>query len=145
VAEPLGDPDTLGRVAANRDVLARIAAGAIRARKADAWNPGGWVMRTHPDFTELIERSAPDDVRVVLGMTTLVDGRDRIYAVGYGMSLVWLRLPSGPAYDDAIAGSEAVPVEGLPGWLQVDGWRVDLGRWVRASQSLTREFVPPDA
>jgi hypothetical protein len=53
VAEPLGDPDALGRVAANRDVLARIATGAIRSRKADAWNPSGWVMRTHPDFTEL--------------------------------------------------------------------------------------------
>jgi len=145
VAERLGDPEALGRVAANRDVLARIAAGAIPSRKADAWNPGGWVMRTHPDFTELLGRVGQADLQVVCGLTVLADAADRIYGVGYGMSVVWLRVPSGPAYDDAIAGGVASPVEGFPGWLQPDGWRVDLGAWVRASQTLTRDHVPTDA
>jgi hypothetical protein len=145
VAQQLGDPDALGRIAANRDVLERIVAGAIRARKPDAWNPGGWVMRTHPDMTELIEGAAPDDVRIVYGMTVLADPAGRIYAVGYGMSIIWLRVPSGPAYDDAVAGDEASAVEDLPGWVGVDGWRVDLASWVRASAALTRDLVAADA
>ena len=145
MAQPIADPDALAGIAANRAVLARIAAGASPAKKADAWNPGGWVMRTHPDFTELLEGVAPDDVRIVQGMTVLADHVGRIYGVGYGMSRVWFRVPSGPAYDDAIAGGEATAVEELPGWIWVDGWRVDIGTWVRASAALTREFVSADA
>jgi hypothetical protein len=147
MAERAGDPVALGRVTANRAVLARLADGAERSHDgAGPWSPDGWVMRTHPDLSEAIEKAAPDDLRLVHGVATLVDGADRIYAVGWGTGGVWLRVPSGPAFDDAVGG-DATAVEGLAGWVVVDAWRVDLGQWVRASAALTRDLVPaePDA
>jgi hypothetical protein len=141
MAQPVTDPAQLARIPANRDVLVRVTEGAMPARAADAWNPGGWVMRTHPDLTEALETVAPDDVRIVAGMTLLVTPGDFVYGVGAGMSIVWLRVPSGPALDDALGGGEASAVEELPGWIGVDAWRVDLGTWVRASAALTREIL----
>jgi hypothetical protein len=101
-------------------------------------------MRTHPDLTEALERAAPDDLRMVQGMATLVDAGDRIYAVGRGTGSVWLRVPSAPAHDDAVGG-DARPIKDLPDWVEVEAWRVDLGAWVRASAALTRDIVPGDA
>ena len=101
-----GAAEALGRVAANTAVLARIADGAERsADGVGPWSPDGWVMRTHPDLTEALERASPDDLRMIVGVAALVDPADRIYAVGRGTSSVWLRVPSGPAYDDAIGGA----------------------------------------
>jgi hypothetical protein len=145
VAERLGNPEALGRVATNRDVLARIAAHAIPARKADAWNPGGWVMRTHPDFTEVIEREAPADLQVVYGMSVLVDSAGRIYAVGWGMSRLWVRSSRGPGFDEAVASGAAFAGDGLPDWIAVDAWKVDRGERIRASAELTRELATTDA
>jgi hypothetical protein len=143
--ERAGDPATLRRVAANVAALARIADGAERSPDGvGPWTPDGWVMRTHPDLTEALERVAPDDLRMIVGVATLVDPADRIYAVGRGTGTVWLRVPSGPAYDDAIGG-EARSVPGLDGWIAIDAWHVDLGTWVRASAALTRELAPGDA
>jgi hypothetical protein len=146
MSERAGDPDALGRLAANRAVLERIADGAERAADGvSTWSPDGWVMRTHPDLTEALESVAPDDLQMVDGVATLVDAQERIYAVAWGTSGVWLRVPSGPAYDDAVAGPDAAGVEDLPGWIKVDAWRVDLPTWVRASAALTRDLVAPDA
>jgi hypothetical protein len=145
MAERAGDPHALGRVAANAAVLARIADGAERsADGVGPWSPDGWLMRTHPDLTEALESAAPDDLRMVHGMATLVDAADRIYAVGLGTGSVWLRIASGPAYDDAVGG-EARPVTGLASWVEVDAWRVDLAAWVRASAALTRDVLRADA
>ena len=91
MAQPVTDPAELARIPANRDVLARVTDGAIPARTADAWNPGGWVMRTHPDLTEALERVAPDDVRIVGGMTLLVTPADCVYGVGAGMTGLCVR------------------------------------------------------
>jgi hypothetical protein len=144
MAERAGDPVALGRVTANREVLARLADGAERSRDGvGPWSPDGWEMRTHPDLTEALEQSAADDLRVVYGVATLVDDAQRIYAVGWGTGGVWLRVPSGPAFDDAVGG-DATAVEGLAGWVAVDAWRVDLGQWVRASAALTRDLVPAE-
>jgi hypothetical protein len=136
----------LGRVAANRAVLARLAEGAQRSSGGvGPWSPDGWVMRTHPDLTEHVEGAAPDDLRMVYGIACLVDPADRIYAVALGTGSLWLRVPSGPAYDDAVEGGSARPVDGLGGWVEVDAWRVDIGPWVRASATLTREMRSADA
>jgi hypothetical protein len=143
--ERTGDPETLGRVAANVAVLARIADGAERSSGGvGPWTPDGWVMRTHPDLTEALERVAPDDLRMIVGVAALADPADRIYAVGRGTGTVWLRVPSGPAFDDAIGG-EARPVADLADWIAIDAWRVDLAAWVRASAALTRDIVRSDA
>jgi hypothetical protein len=143
--ERTGDPETLRRVAANVAALARIADGAQRSPDGvGPWSPDGWVMRTHPDLTEALERAAPDDLRMIVGVAALVDPANRIYAIGRGTGAVWLRIPSGPAYDDAIGG-EGQPVSDLAGWVAIEAWRVDLGTWVRASAALTRELVPGDA
>jgi len=146
MSERPGDPEALGRVAADRAVLARIADGAERSPGGvGPWSPDGWVMRTHPDLTEVVESVAPDDLRMVYGVATLVDASDRIYAVARGTGLLWLRIPSGPAYDDAIGGGTARPVADLPGWVEVEAWRVDLDTWIRSSAALTRDLVPTDA
>lgn len=147
MAERSGDPEALGRVAANRAVLARIADGAERAPGGvGPWSPDGWVMRTHPDLTEAVAAVAPGDLRMVHGVATMVDAAGRIYAVAWGTGGVWLRVPSGPARDDATGeGSDATPVEGLPGWVRVDAWRVALETWVRASATQTRDSVSADA
>jgi hypothetical protein len=140
------DPDALGRIGANRLVLARLAEGAQRSSSGvGPWSPDGWVMRTHPDFTEVVDRIAPDDLRMVHGVATLVDPEDRIYAVAWGMGYLWLRVPSGPALDDALAGGIATAVEGLAGWIVIHDWSIDLRPWLRASAALTRELVPLDA
>jgi hypothetical protein len=102
-------------------------------------------MRTHPDLTEAIGACAPDDLRIVLGVTTLVTPSDVIYAVGRGNAGVWLRVPSGPAYDDALGADEVGPVEELPGWIQLRAWRDDLAVWVRASAALSASLVGRDA
>jgi hypothetical protein len=102
-------------------------------------------MRTHPDLTEVVEAVAPDDLRMVHGVATLVDPQDRVYAVARGTGSLWLRVPSGPAYDDALAGGVAEPVEGLPDWVTIDAWRTELDTWIRASAALTRDLVPTDA
>jgi hypothetical protein len=142
MAERAGDPVALGRVVANQAVLARVAEGARPADGIGPWSPDGWVMRTHPDLTEALERAAPDHLRLVQGIASLVDDADRVYAVGWGTGGVWLRVPSGPAFDDAVGGGQAVTVDGLDGWLAIEAWRVDLGQWVRASAALTRDLVP---
>jgi hypothetical protein len=140
------DPTVLGRIAANRPVLARLADGARRSSGGvGPWSPDGYVMRTHPDFTEVVERVAPDDLRMVYGVATLVDPDERIYAVAWGMGYLWLRVPSGPAFDDAIAGGVATAVDELEGWVVIHDWSIDLGPWIRASAALTRELVPLDA
>jgi hypothetical protein len=140
------DPTVLGRIAANRPVLARLADGARRSSGGvGPWSPDGYVMRTHPDFTEVVERVAPDDLRMVYGVATLVDPDERIYAVAWGMGYLWLRVPSGPAFDDAIAGGVATAVDELEGWVVIHDWSIDLGPWIRASSALTRELVPLDA
>jgi hypothetical protein len=133
-------------VAANAGVLAQLAYGAQRSSGGvGPWSPDGWVMRTHPDFTEYVERAAPDDLRMVYGIASLVDATDRIYAVAWGTGSLWLRVPSASAYDDAVAGGTAKPVDELPGWVAIDVWRSDHASWIRASAALTRESVPPDA
>jgi hypothetical protein len=146
MAERPGDPEALGRVAANRAVLTAMAEGAERSSDGvGPWSPDGWVMRTHPDFSEVVGMVAPDDLRIVHGITTLVDAAVRIYAVAWGTGYLWLRVPSGPAFDDAVGGGTATEVDGLPGWVVVDGWRVDLATWIRASAVLTRDMIPADA
>jgi hypothetical protein len=146
MAERPGDPETLGRVADNAAVLAQLADGARRSSGGvGPWSPDGWVMRTHPDVTEYVERAAPDDLRMVYGVACLVDAADRIYAAGWGTSSLWLRVPSGSAYDDAVAGGTAKPIDELPGWVAIDVWRTDHASWIRASAALMRESVRPDA
>jgi hypothetical protein len=146
MAERPGDLVALGRLAANGPVLARLADGAQPSSGGvGVWSPDGYVMRTHPDLTEVVERVAPDDLRMVYGVATLIDAADRIYAVAWGQSALWLRVPSGPAYDDAIGGGVAEPVDGMPGWIRLHAWGVDLGPWIRASAALTRDLVAGDA
>jgi hypothetical protein len=141
VAEPPGDPEALGRLAVNRAVLAVLREGAERnADGVGAWSPDGYVMRTHPDLTEVLGRSAPDDLRMVFGVATLVTAEGIIYAIGRGTSGVWLRIPSGPAHDDALRADEVSPVEGLSGWVHLRAWRDDLGTWLRASAILSSEM-----
>ncbi len=136
MAEVPGDPERLQLVAANRDVLARLADGAARASDGDGpWSPDGWVMRTHPDVTEALESAARGDVRMVYGIPTLVDAADRIYAVGLGTGRLWLRVPPGRALNAAVARGEAEPVEGLAGWTQVDAWRTDWQALARAASA----------
>jgi hypothetical protein len=146
MAERPGDPVALGGVGANGPVLGRLADGAQRSSGGvGPWSPDGWVMRTHPDLTEAVEGAARDDLRMVYGVACLVDAADRIYAVAWGTGALWLRIPSGPAYDDAVGGGTARPVDGLPGWLAIDPWRSDVAPWIRSSAALTREFVSTDA
>jgi len=146
MAERPGDPEALGRVAANRAVLAHLADGAQPSSDGvGPWSPDGWIMRTHPDLTEYVEGAAPDDLRVVYGVACLVDAADRIYAVAWGTGSLWLRIPSGPAYDDAVAGGSGRRVDELLGWVAVDPWRSDHASWIRASATLTRDFVPANA
>jgi hypothetical protein len=146
MAERPGDPVALGRIAANRPALERLAAGAQRSSGGvGVWSPDGFVMRTHPDFTEVVERVAPDDLWMVYGVATLVDAADRIYAIAWGMGYLWLRVPSGPAFDDALAGGVATAVDDFPGWIVIHDWTVDLAPWIRASAALTRDLVAGDA
>ncbi|MEX1169703.1 MAG: hypothetical protein WEE50_06140 [Chloroflexota bacterium] len=77
-------------------------------------------------------------------MAVLVEAADRIYAVARGTGYLWLRVPSGPAHDDALGGG-ARAVEGLAAWVEVDGWQIDLGAWIRTSAELTRTMVTDDA
>jgi hypothetical protein len=147
MAEQAGDPDALGLVGPNRDILDRIAEGATRAADgAGPWSPDGWVMRTHPDLTEAIEAAATSamSIRVELlyGLASAVTG-SLIVGVGIGTSAVWLRVPDGPAFDRA-RDEGARPVEALTDWLSVDAWRVDLAAWLRASEILTRDRWPAD-
>jgi hypothetical protein len=146
MAERAGAPDVLRRIAANRDVVDALELGAMPATGGvGPWSPDGWVMRSHPDLTEIVEAIAPHDLRMVYGVATLVDPQGRIYAVARGTGYLWLRGPSRPADDGTLADGVAEPVPGLPGWVVVDAWRVDVGPWVEASATLTRDLVPADA
>ena len=146
MAERAGDPEALGRLAVNRDVIASIRAEAQRSSTGvGPWSPDGWVLRTHPDLTEVIAAAVPDDLRIVLGVATLVTSRDVVYAVGRGNAGVWLRVPSGPAHDDALRAEGVGPVEELPGWIQLRAWRDDLTTWVRASATLSAGLARDDA
>jgi hypothetical protein len=102
-------------------------------------------MRTHPDVTEALGEIAPDDLRIVLGVTVLVTARDVLYAVGLGTSGLWLRVPSGPAHDDALGVDGVEPVAGLPGWVALRVWRDDLAVWLRAGAALSGGMGGGDA
>jgi len=141
MAERVGDHASLARLAVNRPVLSLIEKGAERSADGiGPWSPDGYVMRTHPDLSETIAACAPDDLRIVLGVATLVTPADVIYAVGWGTSAVWLRIPSGPALSDALLGDEVEPVEGSTGWVRIRAWRDDLAAWIRASAILTADL-----
>ena len=111
MAERPGDPDALGRIPVNRAIVERLRAGAeISAAGVGPWSPDGYVMRTHPDLTEVIDACAPDDLQMVLGMATLVGPAGVIYAVGLGTSGLWLRMapdraPAGALDDDVEVGA----------------------------------------
>lgn len=146
MAQRPGDPVALARVAANRSVLDQLLVGAERsAGGVGPWSPDGWVMRTHPDLTEVIEACAPDDLRIVLGVATLVTSGGVIYAVGRGTSGVWLRFPPGQERDDALAGEGIAPVEELADFVHLRAWDRDLAPWVRASAALARGLGDADA
>ena len=138
MTERRGDPDVLARVPANTAVLERLREGAERAHDGvGPWSPDGWVMRTHPDLTEVIERFAPDDLRLVYGIATLVDAAGCLYAVALGTGAVWLRTGEPPA---AVAPSvPGAPVEGLAGWVQVGAWSGGLDE---AMQAVTGGMQP---
>ena len=146
MAARVGDPEALGRLAVNRAVLAQIRTGAQRSSTGiGPWSPDGRVMRTHPDLTEVIEASAPYDLRIVLGVSTLVTSRGVIYAVGLGNAGLWLRYPPGPARDEALATEGVKPVAELPDWIHLRAWRDDLATWLRASATLSADLAPTDA
>ena len=126
-----GDPDVLQRVPANVAILERLREGAERMRDGvGPWSPDGWVLRTHPDLTEVIERFAPDDLRHVYGIATLIDAAGCIYAVGQGTGSVWLRI--GDPRATSAAPASAAPVEGLPGWARVGAWEGGLDEAMQA-------------
>jgi hypothetical protein len=139
VADSVADPDHLRRLPANHAVLDRIADGAERSSDGvGPWSPDGWVMRTHPDLSEALATAAAGtglSPAMVHGVTTLLDPSDRIAAVAWGTSGVWLRIVDGPAMSRALE-AEATRVEGLPDFAAVDAWRVPLADWVDATAIL---------
>lgn len=133
------DLETLSRVDRNAQVLAAIAAGAEPARDGRGpWSPDGWVMRTHPDLGEALAAAATGTgllARIAYGIDVLVDQAERILAVGWGTSRVWLAIDDGPAYTRALEAG-AVALDELTGWVAVDAWQVDLHAWVKATAIL---------
>ena len=139
MAERPGDPEQLGRVEANRQVLTRLAEGVERSKGGPGpWSPDGWVMRTHPDVTDALGGVAPDDLRMVYGIATLVDADDRIYAVMRGTGYLWVRQS---AASDEAPGGVVRPAGGLAGWVEVRDWDGRLDDLVRASAAVVREAV----
>jgi hypothetical protein len=146
MAERVGDADGLGRLPENGPVLDALRRDAKRSPGgAGPWSPDGWIMRTHPDLTEALTTAAPDDVRIVLGVTVLVTSGDIVYAVGVGTSGLWLRVPSGPAYDDALGADGVEALAAMPGWVTLRVWRSDLAVWLRASAALSAGMGGRDA
>lgn len=138
VATP-ADLETLSRVDRNREVLAAIAGGAEPSRDGRGpWSPDGWVMRTHPDLAEALAAAAVDAgllPQIAYGIDVLVDHGQRILAVAWGTSRVWLSIDDGPAFTRSLE-SGAVALDEVSGWVAVDAWQVDLPAWVKATAIL---------
>jgi hypothetical protein len=142
MADRVAGAEILGRHPANRAVLDLVRADAVPAPEGvGPWSPDGWVMRTHPDLAEALGSAAPDDQRIILGVSALVTPKDVIYAVAWGTSMIWLRVPSGPAFDDALTADDVAALAELAGWIALRAWRDDLATWVRASRILTIDLV----
>jgi hypothetical protein len=146
MAQRPGDPVALANVAVNRTLLEQLLVGAERASGGvGPWSSDGWVMRTHPDLTEVIEACAPDDLRIVLGVSTLATSRGVVYAVGRGTGELWLRIPAGPERDEALATDGVDAADGLADFVTLRAWRDDLAPWVRRSGALARQLEEVDA
>jgi hypothetical protein len=131
-------PDAVAGLPSDRAVLDRIADGAERSSDGvSAWSPDGWVMRTHPDLTEALERAAAGtglSAVPVHGVTTLLDPAGRIAAVGWGTGRVWLRVaPGDGTATDGRHPTDGTPVEGLDDFVAIDAWTVPLGERVAAT------------
>lgn len=93
-------------------------------------------MRTHPDVTEVVAAAAPDDLRLVYGIATLVDAGERIYAVGLGTGSLLVR---------GDVGDDATTIEGLDGWIRVSAFAGGVADLVRESAVRTAATRAPDA
>jgi hypothetical protein len=155
VVERAGDIEALGRVAANAGILAVLADGAQRSADGSGpWSPDGYVMRTHPDLTEVLAgfgEYLPDGApRYVYGIPTLVHPSGVLYAVASSMSHVYLRLGTGPIRAE-VAGAGGEPIDAAgDDWLVVRIWDADQPtstwwasrwRWVEAAFSRAAELA----
>jgi hypothetical protein len=86
-------------------------------------------LRTHPDLSSRLRKLAPpaaaDHLQMLMGAPVLVTPSGLIYAVGFGMDLLVLRLggdPSAPAGAPAGIVRAAPAAELGPEWVAVDVW-----------------------
>jgi hypothetical protein len=127
------DLGELGRVAANREVLAIIETMADRrtGRSSSPWDIDDFVLHSHPDLSERMEEAAgglPGGGRYVgvRGHAALIDPDRVIRVVAIGMSGLAIRIRDEGIRADIARHSRFTWTGFGPDWVGADAWPVDL-------------------
>jgi hypothetical protein len=153
VNDRAADLDALGRVEANRDVLAILAAMADRRtpRSSSPWDIDDFVLHSHPDLSERLDEvgaGLPGGGRFVgvRGHATLLDAGLVIRVVAMGNAGFAIRVRDGAVRAD-IARHSRFAWDGFgPDWVGADAWPTDLPRdagTARVRSWLAASFAEP--